>query len=56
MAKSKLSEYSAKRAFDATPEPAPTVAEGSGPLLFVVQQHSRTAPSLRLSASNATGC
>jgi len=40
MAKSKLSEYSAKRAFDATPEPAPTVAEGSGPLLFVVQQHS----------------
>ena len=40
MAKSKLSEYSAKRTFEATPEPAPTVAEGSGPLLFVVQQHS----------------
>ena len=40
MAKGKLSEYSAKRTFDVTPEPAPTVAEGSGPLLFVVQQHS----------------
>src|SRR6266851_4518725 len=35
-----LSEYSAKRAFDATPEPAPAVASGAGPLLFVVQQHS----------------
>src|SRR5512135_1131706 len=40
MAKSKLSEYSVKRTFEATPEPAPTLAEGSGPLLFVVQQHS----------------
>jgi bifunctional non-homologous end joining protein LigD len=41
MAKAKLSEYSAKRSFDATPEPAPAVpAAGSGPLLFVVQQHS----------------
>jgi bifunctional non-homologous end joining protein LigD len=40
MAKSKLSEYSAKRTFEATPEPAPVVAEGNGPLLFVVQQHS----------------
>src|SRR5512135_85084 len=40
MAKSKLSEYSAKRTFEATPEPAPTLAEGCGPLLFVVQQHS----------------
>jgi len=41
MAKAKLSEYSAKRAFDATPEPAPAVREeSSGPLLFVVQQHS----------------
>jgi len=39
--KGKLSEYSAKRAFDVTPEPAPKVADsGSGPLLFVVQQHS----------------
>ena len=37
----KLSEYSAKRRFEATPEPGPVVAEGgSGPLLFVVQQHS----------------
>src|SRR6266436_9058010 len=35
-----LSEYSAKRAFEATPEPAPAVASGAGPLLFVVQQHS----------------
>ncbi|HSE11037.1 MAG TPA: DNA ligase D [Rudaea sp.] len=40
MAKSKLSEYSARRTFEATPEPAPTLAEGNGPLLFVVQQHS----------------
>src|SRR3990170_5336498 len=41
MAKDKLSEYSAKRSFAATPEPAPAVpAPGSGPLLFVVQQHS----------------
>jgi len=39
--KDKLSEYAAKRKFEATPEPAPT-APGvtSGPLLFVVQQHS----------------
>jgi len=40
MAKSKLSEYSAKRTFEATPEPAAVVAEGKGPLLFVVQQHA----------------
>jgi bifunctional non-homologous end joining protein LigD len=41
MAKDKLSEYSAKRSFAATPEPAPAVAEARrGPLLFVVQQHS----------------
>ena len=39
MAKAKLSEYSAKRSFSATPEPPPTVREGAGPLLFVVQQH-----------------
>ena len=41
MAKGKLSEYSAKRSFAATPEPAPAAAEArSGPLLFVIQQHS----------------
>ncbi|MEW6688238.1 MAG: DNA ligase D [Pseudomonadota bacterium] len=41
MAKEKLSEYSAKRSFAATPEPAPALAEArQGPLLFVVQQHS----------------
>src|SRR6266705_2787914 len=41
MARSDLTEYSAKRSFTATPEPAPAVAAtGSGPLLFVVQQHS----------------
>src|SRR5512143_369832 len=43
MAKSALSEYSAKRTFSATPEPPPAVTSpGSGPLLFVVQQHSAT--------------
>jgi bifunctional non-homologous end joining protein LigD len=36
-----LSEYSAKRTFEATLEPAPVVpAPRAGPLLFVVQQHS----------------
>lgn len=41
MAKGKLSEYSAKRTFHVTPEPAPTVVEAKGgPLMFVVQQHS----------------
>src|SRR5947209_19744142 len=40
MSKTTLSEYSAKRSFTATPEPQPVVAEGSGPLLFVVQQHA----------------
>src|SRR5438445_4969083 len=41
MAKNTLNEYSAKRSFAATPEPPPAVtAPGSGPLLFVVQQHS----------------
>src|SRR5689334_20039035 len=42
MAKPKpLSEYSAKRQFDATPEPAgEVVGTREGPLLFVVQQHS----------------
>ncbi|HUL55907.1 MAG TPA: DNA ligase D [Usitatibacter sp.] len=40
---SALSEYTAKRAFDATPEPAPALVERtSGPLLFVIQQHSAT--------------
>src|SRR5262245_11508018 len=43
MAKGKLSEYSQKRSFNITPEPAPAVPAGrSGPLLFVVQQHSAT--------------
>ena len=38
-----LGEYSAKRAFDATPEPAPGMApHASGPLLFVIQQHAAT--------------
>src|SRR5688572_7055437 len=36
-----LDEYSNKRAFDVTPEPAPAARAGSeGPLLFVIQQHS----------------
>ncbi len=36
-----LREYSAKRTFDATPEPAPAAApDRPGPLLFVVQQHA----------------
>jgi bifunctional non-homologous end joining protein LigD len=41
MAKGNLTEYSAKRTFTATPEPAPAASTvGTGPLLFVVQQHS----------------
>jgi bifunctional non-homologous end joining protein LigD len=41
--KNALSEYSAKRTFSATPEPAPALAvREHGPLLFVVQQHSAT--------------
>jgi bifunctional non-homologous end joining protein LigD len=37
----KLSEYAAKRRFEATPEPAPVEpVRGAGPLLFVVQQHA----------------
>src|SRR5262249_37437743 len=40
VAKQALSEYSAKRTFEATPEPAPKLAASAdGPLLFVVQQH-----------------
>jgi len=43
MSKGKLSEYSAKRTFSATPEPTGAVREASaGPLLFVVQQHAAT--------------
>ena len=39
MARHSLDEYSAKRRFTATPEPAPRVeARRAGPLLFVVQQ------------------
>jgi bifunctional non-homologous end joining protein LigD len=40
MAKNQLSEYSAKRSFASTPEPAATLAQGRGPLLFVVQMHA----------------
>src|SRR5438067_13784372 len=41
MAKSALEEYAAKRTFADTPEPKPAVAAPeSGPLMFVVQQHS----------------
>ncbi|HQR54228.1 MAG TPA: DNA polymerase ligase N-terminal domain-containing protein, partial [Burkholderiales bacterium] len=40
-ASASLRDYSAKRAFDATPEPAPVESDArSGPLFFVVQQHS----------------
>ncbi|HYN27096.1 MAG TPA: DNA ligase D [Burkholderiales bacterium] len=43
MAKNQLSEYSTKRKFAATPEPAPAlVKRPNGPLLFVIQQHSAT--------------
>src|SRR3981081_2615071 len=40
MAKGTLSEYSAKRKFEATPEPAPSIEKSDGALLFVIQQHS----------------
>lgn len=41
MSKDKLAEYSAKRRFDATPEPGPgALAARRGPLLFVIQKHS----------------
>jgi bifunctional non-homologous end joining protein LigD len=41
MAKEKLTEYSAKRRFDATPEPAPRpIGQRRGPLVFVIQQHA----------------
>src|SRR5436190_5510739 len=43
MAKDKLGEYSAKRKFEATPEPGPVPVLGRrGPLMFVIQQHSAT--------------
>jgi bifunctional non-homologous end joining protein LigD len=36
-----LGDYSAKRTFSATPEPAPALSgPGTGPLMFVVQQHA----------------
>jgi bifunctional non-homologous end joining protein LigD len=39
--KSQLTEYSAKRSFSATPEPAAAVRDAhGGPLLFVIQQHA----------------
>src|SRR5215469_11368586 len=41
MAKNPLGEYTAKRRFEATPEPAPALAAtAGGPLLFVIQRHS----------------
>src|SRR5882672_5911070 len=41
MAKDKLTDYAAKRSFDATPEPAPAaLAPRKGPLLFAIQQHA----------------
>jgi len=41
MAKGKLSDYADKRTFDVTPEPPAVLPVArSGPLLFVVQQHS----------------
>src|ERR1700760_1702920 len=40
MAKEKLGEYSSKRIFPKTPEPAPALVTRTGPLLFVIQQHS----------------
>src|SRR5262245_28794281 len=41
--KDQLGDYSSKRRFDATPEPAAKLPEGrEGPLLFVIQQHSAT--------------
>jgi len=43
MARDTLAEYSAKRKFGATPEPAPApLAKRAGPLVFVIQQHAAT--------------
>ncbi|HET8946262.1 MAG TPA: non-homologous end-joining DNA ligase, partial [Candidatus Polarisedimenticolia bacterium] len=38
-----LDEYTAKRAFDLTPEPPAAIAGRSGPLMFVIQQHAARA-------------
>jgi bifunctional non-homologous end joining protein LigD len=38
-----LDDYTAKRAFDLTPEPPASIAPRSGPLLFVIQQHAARA-------------
>src|SRR3954447_11247960 len=51
MAKEKLADYTAKRSFGATPEPAPApLGKRAGPLLFVIQLHAarRTHYDLRL--------
>ena len=41
MSKDRLAQYSAKRRFDATPEPGPEApVPRRGPLLFVIQKHS----------------
>jgi len=41
VAKNQLADYTAKRSFGATPEPAPApVGKRIGPLLFVIQQHA----------------
>ena len=41
MAKNLLADYTAKRSFGATPEPAPAASgKRVGPLLFVIQQHA----------------
>jgi bifunctional non-homologous end joining protein LigD len=37
-----LSEYTAKRAFNLTPEPQASIEDREGPLLFVIQQHAAT--------------
>src|SRR5262245_11687511 len=43
MAKDRLAEYSAKRSFQTTPEPAPSAArERDGPSLSVIKQSSPT--------------
>ncbi|HEV8201813.1 MAG TPA: non-homologous end-joining DNA ligase, partial [Candidatus Polarisedimenticolia bacterium] len=38
-----LDAYTAKRAFNVTPEPPAAIAPRSGPLLFVIQQHAARA-------------
>src|SRR6476660_2067118 len=39
---SPLGEYTAKRAFNLTPEPPAAIEDREGPLLFVIQQHAAT--------------